>query len=52
MKINEFDMMVQSINNYMTEIEDLVNSLQGRLNSGELKKRILQLTVSYWEIFC
>ncbi|XP_074625904.1 uncharacterized protein LOC141884109 [Acropora palmata] len=49
MKImNNFDMMVQSINKWMTESEDLVNSLQSRLNSGEFKKRILKIT-ERWE---
>ena len=45
--MNDFDMMVQSINKWMTESEDLVNSLQSRLNSGEFKKQILKITVSY-----
>ena len=49
--MNDFDMMVQSINKWMTESEDLVNSLQNRLNSGEFKKRIQQITVSYWKHF-
>ena len=44
--MNDFDMMVQSINKWMTESEDLVNSLQSRLNSREFKKRILKITVS------
>ncbi|XP_044177970.1 microtubule-actin cross-linking factor 1-like isoform X4 [Acropora millepora] len=51
MKImNDFDMMVQSINKWMTESEDLVNSLQSRLNSREFKKRILKITERWEEL--
>jgi len=48
--MNDFDMMVQSINKWMTESEDLVNSLQNRLNSGEFKKRIQQITERWEEL--
>ncbi|XP_067050990.1 girdin-like isoform X2 [Acropora muricata] len=51
MKImKDFDMMVQSINKWMTESEDLVNSLQSRLNSREFKKRILKITERWEEL--